>query len=216
MALVYVSISLTYPWRNAAAILAAIPSCRKFYASYLAKVKLNLGCWIFYREGYINIDHNGAVRADRYEDISTLPSFEANSADEIYAGHVAEHVDDVKASFGRWLEVLKPGGRITITVPDCRGANRMWLEQKRFPALELGPDEGIIAITTGVKSDDLRNQEEEAVLHNRVFDESTLRICMEAAGFIHIAAVDNHEAMVAPSSALGWQLALEGYKPKHS
>ena len=36
---------------------------------------------------------------------------------------------------------------------------------------------------------------------------------MEAAGFINIAPVDNHEAMVAPSSALGWQLALEGYKP---
>jgi hypothetical protein len=39
-----------------------------------------------------------------------------------------------------------------------------------------------------------------------------LRICMEAVGFINIAPVDNHEAMVAPSSALGWQLALEGYK----
>jgi hypothetical protein len=37
---------------------------------------------------------------------------------------------------------------------------------------------------------------------------------MESVGFINIAPVDNHEAMVAPSSALGWQLALEGYKPK--
>src|SRR5256885_5208233 len=98
-------------------------------------MKLNLGCWIFYQEGYVNIDRNREVRADRYEDISTLPSFEANCADEIYAGHVAEHVDDVIASFGRWFEVLKPRGRITITVPDCRGANRMWLERKRFPAL---------------------------------------------------------------------------------
>jgi len=35
-------------------------------------------------------------------------------------------------------------------------------------------------------------------------------------GFIKVAPVDNHEAMVAPSSALGWQLALEGYKPKQS
>ena len=93
---------------------------------------------------------------------------------------MAEHVDDVKASFGRWFEALKPGGRITITVPACRSANRMWLERKRFPALELGPDEGIIAVTTGVKADDLGDQKEEEVLHNRVFDESTLRICMEA------------------------------------
>jgi len=102
------------------------PDCWKPYASYLGKVKPNLGCWIFYQKGYVNIDRNREVRADRYEDISTLPSFEANCADEIYAGHVAEHVDDVKASFGRWFEVLKPGGRITITVPDCRGANRIW------------------------------------------------------------------------------------------
>jgi ubiquinone/menaquinone biosynthesis C-methylase UbiE len=132
------------------------------------------------------------VRADRYEDISTLPSFEANCANEIYAGHVAEHVDDVKASFGRWFEVPKPGGRITITVPDCRGANRMWLERKRFP---------IIAITTGVKAKDVGDREKESVLHHQVFDESTLRICMEAAGFINIAPVDNHEAMVALLSA---------------
>ena len=141
-------------------------------------MKLNLGCWIFYQEGYVNIDRDREVRADRYEDISTLPSFEANCADEIYAGHVAEHMDDVKASFGRWFEVLKPGGRITITVPDCRGANRMWLERKRFPALELGPDEGIIAITTGVKAEDVGDQDKETVLYNRVFDESTLQICM--------------------------------------
>jgi predicted SAM-dependent methyltransferase len=53
------------------------------------------------------------VRADRYENISTLRNFEANCADEIYAGHVPEHVDDGKASFGRCFEVLKPGGRIT-------------------------------------------------------------------------------------------------------
>jgi hypothetical protein len=41
----------------------------------------------------------------------------------------------------------------------------MWLERKRFSALELGPDEGIIGITTGVKAADLGDQEEEAMLH---------------------------------------------------
>jgi predicted SAM-dependent methyltransferase len=85
------------------------PDCWKPSASYLGKLKLNRGCRIFYQKGYVNIDRNREVRADRCEDISTLPSSEANCADEIYAGHVAEHVDDVKASFGRWLEVLKPG-----------------------------------------------------------------------------------------------------------
>jgi len=49
------------------------PDCWKSYASYLGKVKLNLDCWIFYQERYVNIDRN-EVRADRYEDISTLPA----------------------------------------------------------------------------------------------------------------------------------------------
>jgi predicted SAM-dependent methyltransferase len=92
-----------------------------------------------------------------------------------------------KRASGVGFEVLKLGGRITITVPDCRGANRMWLERKRFPALELGPDEGIIAITTGVKEEDVGDQNKETMLHHRVFDESTLRICLEAVGFINIA-----------------------------
>ena len=34
----------------------------------------------------------------------------------------------------------------------------MWLERKLFPALELGHDEGIIAVTTGVKARDLGDQ----------------------------------------------------------
>ena len=80
--------------------------------------------------------------------------------------------------------------------------------------MELGPDEGIIAITTGVKADDLGDKKKEEILRNRVFDESTLRICMESVGFINIAPVDNNEAMVAPSSTLGWQLALEGLQTK--
>ncbi len=178
-------------------------------------MKLNLGCWIFYREGWVNIDHDRSIRADRYEDATALPSVAPDSVEEIYAGHLAEHVDNVQATFTRWHAVLKPGGRITITVPDCRGANRLWLKGKRFPALEVGPDEGILQITTGVKPADLHGRAPEAVLHKRVFDESTLRICMEAAGFVDIASVDNHEAMVAPCSTLGWQIALEGYKPRN-
>src|SRR5438874_5212088 len=135
-------------------------------------VKLNLGCWIFYREGWVNIDHDRSVRADHHEDAAVLPSFAPNSVNEIYAGHIAEHVDDLKAAFARWNEVLKPGGRITITVPDCRGANRLWLAGKRFPGLEVDPDEGILQITTGIKPSDLHGREREAILRKRVFDES--------------------------------------------
>lgn len=121
-------------------------------------MKLNLGCWIFYQKGYVNIDRNREVRADRYEDISTLPS--------------SKRIGRMRFTPAMWLSMwttsMRPSGalvcgvenrgRITITVPDCRGANRIWLERKRFPALELEPDDGIIAITTGVKAADLGDQ----------------------------------------------------------
>ena len=51
----------------------------------------------------------------------------------------------------------------------------MWLERKRFPALELGPDEGIIAITTGVKADDLGDQKKEAQSSLRRIDVANMR-----------------------------------------
>ena len=67
-----------------------------------------------------------------------------------------------------------------------------------------------------MKAEDIGDREKETVLHHRVFDESTLRICMEAVGTHQYRPGRNREAMVAPPSALGWQLALEGYKPKQS
>ena len=119
-----------------------------------------------------------------------------------------------KPSFGRWFEVLKPGPHHHNSAGLSRPKSNV-VGTKTFSHLGVRADEGIIAITTGVKADDLSDQKKEEVLHNRVFDESTLRICMESVGSINIAPVDNHGA-VAPSSALGWQLALEGYKPKRS
>ena len=178
--------------------------------------ELNLGCWIFYQEGYVNVDRNREVRADRYEDISTLSSFEANCADKIYAEHVAEHVDDVKASSGRWFEVLKPGGPHRHNSAGLSRHKSNVVGTKTFSRLGVRARRRNHRHHHGVKADDLGDKKKEEILRNRVFDESTLRICMESVGFINIAPVDNNEAMVAPSSTLGWQLALEGYKPKRS
>ena len=54
----------------------------------------------------------------------------------------------------------------TIAVPDCRGANRLWLSGERFPALDVGPDDGIIQVMTGVKTLDLSDREKRLILCN--------------------------------------------------
>ena len=91
------------------------------------KIALNLGCneWNITSNDpnvkWINIDADKSdkIRPDLQCRAEELP-FEDNFADEIYAGHLLEHFDMHEGSkvLEEWHRVLKPGGVITITVPD--------------------------------------------------------------------------------------------------
>lgn len=172
-------------------------------------LKLNLGCWTFYHDGWVNIDLDPKIRADRYEDVTALPSVELATVDEIYAGHVAEHVGDLGATLRRWFEVLRPGGRCTITVPDLPGAIALWRARSVFPGILYPADEGLVAIATGVRTA-AEAAAKELQVHRRAFDSSCLKLCMEAVGFAAVHPVDYHPLMVMSNAALGWQTALEG------
>ncbi len=83
-------------------------------------IKLNLGCWIMKMEGWVNIDID-----PRYGDVVMdcfNMSYPDNYADEIYAGHILEHTPDTDKALTEWKRVLKPGGIITVTVPDIEKA----------------------------------------------------------------------------------------------
>lgn len=41
--------------------------------------------------------------------------------DEVFACNVLEHVPDTRGALGEWARILKPGGRLTVIVPDCIG-----------------------------------------------------------------------------------------------
>ena len=55
-------------------------------------IKLNLGCGVYYKPGYINIDMFESEIADEIADICHL-EYEDNSVDEIEASHIIEHFD---------------------------------------------------------------------------------------------------------------------------
>ena len=91
-------------------------------------MKLHLGCWHRYLEGYVNIDIKGNS-ADIHADLRSLP-FEDCSVDEIYASHVLEHFGrhEFLAVLREWNRVLKPGGGIYIAVPDIDSAIAYYLK----------------------------------------------------------------------------------------
>lgn len=86
-------------------------------------IKLNLGCQVHYFDGWVNQDivgYDPNIPADLVCDAAQLP-YEDNSVDFIYAGHLVEHYypNTLGAAIAEWNRVLKPGGRLVITTPDC-------------------------------------------------------------------------------------------------
>jgi hypothetical protein len=176
--------------------------------------RLNLGCWVFYRDRWTNVDVNPDVRVDLREDATILASVADGTVDEIFAGHLLEHVRNLRQCLRRWLQVLKPGGLVTVVVPDCAGAVGLWRSKNDFPGIVTPADVGLVATATGYRDhaeadlDTLGLQQ-----HCRFFDMDSLMLCLEAAGFVDIREIDNHPCMVLPCCRLGWQIAVECRSP---
>ncbi len=88
-------------------------------------LKLNLGCGMYYKPNYVNIDKYDESVADKTLDITKLP-YENESVDEIEASHIIEHFDIIKLPYllAEWFRVLKPGGVIYIETPDLSKSTR--------------------------------------------------------------------------------------------
>ena len=84
------------------------------------KVKLHLGCSEKKIYDFLNIDIREEVKPDIVDDIFKLEKFGKESVDLIYACHVLEHADfkQAKETLNRWCEILKPGGKLRIAIPD--------------------------------------------------------------------------------------------------
>ena len=59
------------------------------------------------------------VHWDREQgDASTLPGIPPTSFDWVYSSHCLEHLHDPAAALRRWIEVVRPGGHLVVTVPE--------------------------------------------------------------------------------------------------
>lgn len=141
-------------------------------------MRLNLGCGTDHRAGYTNVDL--FTRADRVDNIVTLATFDEASADEMLASHSLEHLTyaDGRRALARWWQVLKPGGKLVVIVPDVILNMRLFLEfwDRKDPRLWDFRAKTIWG-----------NQNHGGELHRWGFDEAHLREALESAGFVNVA-----------------------------
>lgn len=81
-------------------------------------MKINLGCGHFPKEGYLNVDNAKNPGVDLSWDLENIPyPFDSNSANEIYAEHVLEHLNSPIDVVKECHRILKSNGRLIIKVP---------------------------------------------------------------------------------------------------
>lgn len=69
---------------------------------------------------YQDIEVQPGMDVDIVCDAKSMPMIESGSMDEVYASHIAEHFHftELWKVLSEWVRILKPGGWLTIVVPD--------------------------------------------------------------------------------------------------
>lgn len=83
-------------------------------------MRVNLGCGQAYMEGWVNVDASPDVKADIYLDVAEFVRQYGDQVDEVYMGHVIEHLLPGYALTTLRLlnERLRPGAVVSAVTPD--------------------------------------------------------------------------------------------------
>lgn len=86
-------------------------------------VKLNFGCGLDVKEGFINIDIDSNMKMD----MNCFPyPFETDSVDYILCNHVLEHLSKPTEVISEFFRILKPKGKCKISVPHFTSFNALY------------------------------------------------------------------------------------------
>jgi predicted SAM-dependent methyltransferase len=164
-------------------------------------IKLNLGSCDLPLDGWINVDNSTSphIKCDLIADALNLSEhFESNSVDEIYAGHLVEHLTptEADAAFTHWKSLLKPGGILGFVTPDFHHLAQEYL-------------------AGGIPMEDMNNiyifsyvQESH---HRSIWDQESQFKMLQKHSFTNIKPIDRIKDERL-SYAVEWQVGSQGQK----
>ena len=94
--------------------------CDKTQYKQEPPVNLHLGCGKRKLPGWVSVDSRESTEPDVVADVRNLDAWQSGGVGQIYASHVLEHIPrpDLLATLREWRRVLKPGGKLRVSVPD--------------------------------------------------------------------------------------------------
>lgn len=164
-------------------------------------LRLNLGGGDVPKPGFITVDKKMGG-SDAYP-----LAYADESVDEIYASHILEHFPYGKrnAVLKDWYRVLKPGGRLRVSVPDALKCAKMLIDgvtELVAPGGEKYPF-NYERILMGGQTDEYDH-------HGSMYSEDSLWEAFQAAGFTSLAT---WKSDLTDTSCLPFCANVEGYKP---
>lgn len=102
-------------------------------------MKLHLGCGSHFFVGWIHIDSAKYPHIDNHD--ITLSEYKTETVDQIYVSHLLSYfnTDIADGLLNAWCSVLKPGGKMYISVPDFKAMAKLYLKGE-FPIEDfIGP-----------------------------------------------------------------------------
>ena len=161
-------------------------------------VRLNLGCGLDYRQGYVNVDRVPEHHPDLVCDVTWLAPIQDRSAAEVLAQDVLEHIPRAKCptALREWNRVLADNGVLALRVPSLENLLRLLVrEDKQVPREQEILIQNIYG-TQGYEGD----------FHFNGFTETSLRCQLDAAGFaVHSLTVHDE-----------WMFDVRAAKTRHT
>ncbi len=175
-------------------------------------VRLHIACGPNVRPGWANVDLLHPA-ADFPLDLREPLPFRDGQVAEVYAEHFFEHLDwpgDADRFLAECRRVLAPGGRLGLVVPDAESVLRRYAAGDEDYFARVREQWGPPYAETAMDSVNYTFRQDGE--HRYAYDEATLRLRLENAGFTNVTRREYDPDRDAAARQAG-DLRMDAYRP---